>query len=241
VNSPGKLTVNKGHGPKDNGTFDPGAIGPTGLKESTQNQEIGDLVIANMRRNGWTVLDIQDGDLDDVTDVSNAWVPQYFLSIHADSFADPTAHGITTYVQALGGWAERIAREVQKEMILATGLTDRGVKVANLHVTRETNGPALLVECGFISNPKEEALMKHPKWDQTVSSAICRGLSRAVDVPYSESITPVIASSVAFTEALDPDVNLVVWVAESKVLRAIQDIKRLGFYAEQFPLKLRRD
>jgi len=241
MNAPGKLTVNKGHGPKNNGTFDPGAIGPTGLKESTQNQEIGDLVIANMRRNGWQVLDIQDGDLDDVTDMSNAWVPQYFLSIHADSFSDPNAHGITTYVQALGGWGERIAREVQKEMILATGLTDRGVKVANLHVTREPNGPALLVECGFISNPKEEALMKDPKWDQTVSKAICRGLSRAVNVPYSEAVAPVIAVSVTVTEPLDPDVNLVVWVAESKVLRAIQDIKRLGFYAEQFPLKLRRD
>ena len=240
MNAPGKLTVNKGHGLKDNGTFDPGAIGPTGLKESTQNQEIGDLVIANMRRNGWTVLDIQDGDLDDVTDISNAWVPQYFLSIHADSFADPTVHGITTYVQGLGGWGERIAREVQKEMVLATGLTDRGVKVANLHVTRETNGPALLVECGFISNPKEEALMKDSKWDQTVANAICRGLSRAVDVPYSDAVTPVIAISMARIEAVDPDVNLVVWVAESKVQRAMQDIKKLGFYSEQFPLKLRR-
>jgi len=241
MNAPGKLTVNKGHGPKDNGTFDPGAIGPTGLKESTQNQEIGALVIADMRRNGWKVLDIQDGDLDDVTDVSNAWVPQYFLSIHTDSFSDPTAHGITTCVQALGGWAERIAREVQKEMILATGLTDRGVKVANLHVTRETDGPALLVECGFISNPKEEALMKDPKWDQTVASAICRGLSRAVNVPYSEAVKPVTAPYEALTEASDPDVNLVVWVAESKVPKAIQDIERLGFHAEQFPLKLRRD
>jgi len=241
MNAPGKLTVNKGHGPKDNGTFDPGAIGPTGLKESTQNQEIGDLVIANMRRNGWKVLDIQDGDLDDVTDISNAWVPQYFLSIHADSFSDPSAHGITTYVQALGGWAERIAKEVQKEMVLATGLTDRGVRVANLHVTRETDGPAILVECGFISNPKEEALMKDSKWDQTVASAICRGLSRAVNVPYSDTATRIIGPSVPFSEPLDPDVNLITWVRTSKVQEAIKGINALGFYVEQFPLKLRRD
>lgn len=191
MNSPGKLTVNKGHGLKDNGTFDPGAIGPTGLRESTQNQEIGDLIIADMRYNRWQVLDIQDGDLDDVTDMSNAWIPQYFLSVHADSVSDPSAHGITTYVQALGGWAERIAREVQKEMILATGITDRGVKVANLHVTRETDGPALLVECGFISNPKEEALMKDPQWDKLVAGAICKGLSRAVDVPYISYKAPM--------------------------------------------------
>lgn len=241
MNAPGKLTVNKGHGIKDNGTLDPGAIGPTGLKEYLQNKDIGDLIVANMRRNQWQVLDIQDGDLDDVTDVSNTWVPQYFLSVHADSFTDPNAHGITTYVQALGGWGERIAREVQKEMVLATGLTDRGVKVANLHVTRETNGPALLVECGFISNPKEEALMKDSKWDQRLANAICKGLSQAVNVPYSEVVEPVIGPSTVVTESTDPDVNLLVWARTSKAQAAIKSINALGFYAEQFPLILRRN
>ena len=125
--------------------------------------------------------------------------------------------------------------------MLATGLTDRGVKTANLHVTRETNGPALLVECGFISNPKEEALMKDSKWDQTVASAICRGLSRAVNVPYSEAVNPVTSPPVTSTGISDPDVNVVVWVRTSKVQEAIKGINALGFYAEQFPLKLRRD
>jgi N-acetylmuramoyl-L-alanine amidase len=241
VNAPGKLTVNPGHGPKDDGTFDPGAIGPTGLKESTQNREIGDLVVADMCYNKWQVLDIQDGDLDDVTDASNKWVPQYFLSIHADSVSDPTAHGITTYVQGLGGWAERIAKEVQKEMVLATGLSDRGVRVSNLHVTRETDGPALLVECGFISNSNEEALMKSPAWDKLMAGAICKGFSRAVDVPYTPMSTPVTSAPVPSPSVSDPDVNLIAWVAASKAPAAIKSINALGFYAEQFPLKLRRD
>lgn len=230
MNAPGKLTFNKGHGPKNTGVYDPGAVGPTGYKESTQNQEVGDIAIANFRRNGWQVLDIQDGDLWDITNASNAWAPKYFISLHADSFADPTAHGITTYIQGTGGMAEKIAKEVQKELVLATGLTDRGVKVANLHVTRETDGPAILIEAGFISNPNEESLMKKPEWDKLVASAICKGFSRAVDVAYSEAVAPVV------TPVADKDIYLSVRVLQSKADQAIIDINKLGFACKVLPL-----
>lgn len=181
-----KAVINYGHGPKDVG-YDPGAIGPTGYQEATQNKEVGELVVKKLKANGWDILAIQDGDLWDVTNQSNSFKPDAFLALHADSFADPSAHGITTFALAPGGVGEKIAREIQKELVAATGLADRGVKFSNLHVLRETKGyPAVLVEAGFISNPTEEALMKQGAWDELVASAICRGFSRAVGMPYVE-------------------------------------------------------
>lgn len=185
-----KAVINYGHGPKDVG-YDPGAIGLTGYQEATQNKEVGELVVTKLKKNGWEILAIQDGDLWDVTNRSNDYNPHYFLSIHTNSFIDPNAHGVETIALGTGGMGEKIAQEIQKELIAATGLTDRGIRFNNLHVLRETVCPAALVEIGFISNPAEEALMKQDSFDETVASAICRGLSRAVGVPYSEAVKPV--------------------------------------------------
>jgi len=181
-----KAVINYGHGPKDIG-YDPGAIGPTGYQEATENREVGEKVVRNLKSNDWDILAIQDGDLDDVADRSNDYKPNAFLSIHANSFADPSAHGVETIALGAGGMGEKIAREIQKELVAATGLTDRGVKFSNLHVLRETKGyPAVLVEIGFISNPAEEALMRKDSWDEIVASALCRGFSRGLGVPYIE-------------------------------------------------------
>ena len=182
-----KLTVNFGHGPLNSGGNDPGAVAPDGFQESTETREVGSKVVAKLKANSWDVLAIQDGDLNDVTNQSNKYNPDYFLSIHANSYADPSAHGVETYALAPGGKGEAIAKEIQKELVLATGLTDRGVKFANDWVLKYTIGyPSVLVEIGFISNPAEEALMKQDSWDDKVASAICRGFSRAVGVAYAD-------------------------------------------------------
>ena len=202
-----KVTINYGHGPKNVG-YDPGAIGPTGYQEATETREVGSKVVAKLKANGWDVLAIQDGDLVDITNQSNSFGADYFISIHADSFTSPDAHGVTTYALSPGGRGEIISREIQKEMIVATGLTDRGVKFANYWVLAETNCPAALAEIGFISNPTEEALMKQDAWDDKVASAICRGFSRAVGINYIEGVVNV-------TD--DPDVWISVRVRTSKV------------------------
>ena len=235
-----RAVINYGHGPKNIG-YDPGAIGPTGYKEATQNAEIGTKVVAKLKANSWDVLAIQDGDLFDVTNQSNSFKPDAFISIHADSFTSPSAHGITTYALSPGGKGEAIAKEIQRELVLATGLTDRGVKFSNLHVLRETKGyPAVLVEIGFISNPAEEALMKTNSFDEIASSAICKGFSRALGYSYVEGVSvspmPVVVPVVTKKTIAVDDVYLSVRVRESLVAQAIIDINKLGLAAKRLDL-----
>jgi len=229
-----KAVINYGHGPKDIG-YDPGAIGPTGYQEATETREVGVKVVEKLKANGWDVLAIQDGDLEDITDQSNDFKPDAFLSIHADSFTDPGAHGTTTFALAPGGLGEKIAKEIQKELVSATGLTDRGVKFAEYWVLRKTIGyPAVLTEIGFISNPVEEALMKQDSWDDKVANAICKGLSRAVGVAYVEGVAGV-ADTTKKVIAPD-DIYLTVRVRESLADQAIKDINKLGFAAKRLEL-----
>ena len=92
---------------------------------------------------------------------------------------------------------EKIAWQIQNELVSATGLTDRGAKIdAGLWVLRKTIGyPAALVEIGFISNPTEEGLMKQDAWDDKAASAIARGFSQAVGVAYVDGGATTIVQS----------------------------------------------
>jgi N-acetylmuramoyl-L-alanine amidase len=52
----------------------------------------------------------------------------------------------------------------------------RGVKTANFHVLRRNAYPAVLVECGFFSNPSEGARCATPAYREMLAGAIAAGI-----------------------------------------------------------------
>jgi N-acetylmuramoyl-L-alanine amidase len=61
------------------------------------------------------------------------------------------------------------------------GSKNRGIKSAPFVVLIGANMPSILAEIGFLSNPKEEALLKKPDYRQKLADALCRGVSRYAD------------------------------------------------------------
>ena len=56
--------------------------------------------------------------------------------------------------------ARSLAEDVVNNLSESTGLKNRGVKLRpSLYVLRKTNMPAILAEIGFITNPRDAALM----------------------------------------------------------------------------------
>ena len=178
-----RICINAGHGLKNDGSLDPGAIGVTGYKEYIETKELVDLVNVELQFNGVKTLVIQDGDLWDVTNQSNTWKADYFVSIHCNAFS-ADSHGVETFSLATTGQGRILAQSIHKELVPATGLFDRGLKTANYHVLKYTNCPAVLTEVGFISNAKEEALMKDPVWDSKVATAIAKGICNFLKIEY---------------------------------------------------------
>ena len=64
------------------------------------------------------------------------------------------------------------------------GNKDRGVKSAPLLVLVGAKVPSVLVEVGFLSNAREEALLRRPEYRQRLAEALFRGVSR-----YAESLS----------------------------------------------------
>lgn len=114
------------------------------------------------------------------------------VSIHANAFTGQwnDANGIETYIIARGGQAEKIANIVQRKLIENTGRRNRGVKVSNLHMCRETKMPAILCECGFMDNKEEAELLKSEDYRIKCAEAIAYGVLEYLEMQPKENTKP---------------------------------------------------
>ncbi len=93
-------------------------------------------------------------------DDANSWGADYFISLHTNAAESPSVGGSEALVYSIPSRAANLAEDILKELTAETGLGNRGVKVRNgLYVLRKTTMPAVLVELGFITDPRDAALM----------------------------------------------------------------------------------
>ena len=77
----------------------------------------------------------------------------------------------------------KIAEEVEKEFSTRANRKSRGVKQAPFYVISRTNMPSILIECGFLTNPKEEEYLHSEIGQDYIASAIFRAFRS-----YKESV-----------------------------------------------------
>ncbi len=77
----------------------------------------------------------------------------------------------------------QIATEIEKELSTRANRKSRGVKQAPFYVISRTNMPSILIECGFLTNPKEEVFLHSEEGQDYLASAIFSGFKA-----YKESV-----------------------------------------------------
>ena len=172
-----KICVDPGH----SGPAEPGACAG-GFSEATLVMAICRFLEQELALRGHDVLLTRDGPVaDDELDwraaMSNEWGADVFLSIHCNSFRKIEAEGTETYHYPGSKAGERLARAIQFHICDALLTEDRGVKSANFQVLRQTDCPAGLVECGFISNPIDRAMLADPLEQWRIAAAIAAGVA----------------------------------------------------------------
>jgi len=178
-----RITIDAGHGGSD-----PGAIG-FGYHEADITLDISlrlrDLLNADSGR--WQVQMTRSTDstvsLEARVNMANNWPAERFVSIHCNSFSDPSANGTETYSYSSSGTAASLRNVIQDEMIDAWGLRDRGVKTADFYVLRETTMPATLSETGFITNSYDIQFLSNANHRQTMAVAHRDALRRHYGYP----------------------------------------------------------
>ena len=218
------IAIDAGHGGED-----PGALGPRKVREKVVvfqiAKRIEKLFDSNPNFQGELV---RSGDYylahRKRSQLAREKQADFFISIHADAFTDPQAHGASVYALSTKGATSEAARYLaskenradliggasnlsldNKDDVLAGVLLDLSMtatlsssleagkyvlknmgSVARLHkkqveqagflVLKSPDLPSLLIETGFISNPKEARQLSSAKYQQRMADAIYDGL-----------------------------------------------------------------
>lgn len=173
-----KVCIDAGHGGKD-----PGAV--NGAKhEAVATLAIAKKVGALLKKKGFAVKYTRSSDkflsLSERCKISNQFEADAFISIHLNAAANREATGIETWrYEKVGATTKALATNVQTELIAATGARDRGVKTSTtLYVLKHTVAPAVLIECGFLSNNEEAKLLFASKYQDKIAQAIVKGVEK---------------------------------------------------------------
>ncbi len=74
-----------------------------------------------------------------------------------------------------------LANQVSRVLAQDTRVANRGAKDSGFHVLKNTLSPAVLVETGFLTNPREARLLKTPDYRQGIAESLARAIVRYVN------------------------------------------------------------
>ena len=188
------IVIDPGHGGEDGG-----AVSISNLPESGYNLAIAMRLQSliqllgyetkmirtediSIYREGKSLAQKKISDLKERVRIVNETNGAVLLSIHQNHFPDPQYDGAQVFYADTQG-SESLAKQIQSLMISAMNPGSRRhvKKSAGVYLMDHIECPGVLIECGFLSNPQEEAKLRDPgyqkKLSAVISSAVCRYLS----------------------------------------------------------------
>ncbi len=104
------------------------------------------------------------------------------LSLHVDGSTSPLAHGVAAYHYGAGESSstvgERLADLALREVVARTGLQDNRVHAKTWALLRLTRMPAVRVELGYLSAPRDRAMLHEPRFRDTIAEGLLVAVQR---------------------------------------------------------------
>ncbi len=185
------IAIDPGHG-----GVDPGAIGVSGTNEDEINLKIGLKLKRLIEQSGGIVIMTREKDIGlysdkaktlremktedlhkrrEIVEISES---EIFISIHLNDFTRPEYYGAQTFYKEGSEEGKKLALIIQSQLrnILDKDNTREPQKRNDLYVLNEVDIPSVLVECGFLSNINEEAMLKDEIYQEKIAWAIYIGI-----------------------------------------------------------------
>ena len=106
--------------------------------------------------------------------IANGQRRAIFVSIHFNSAPRRGADGIETFYGSPR--AKKLASLIQRYAMKTTSGENRGIKRAQFYVLRRSRIPAVLIECGFLTNPQDAKRASRPAWRDQLARQIARAI-----------------------------------------------------------------
>ena len=192
-----KVFLGVGHGGTDGGAV------ANGLKEKDLNLAIALACNDVLIRHGVTVQMSRTKDENDALTEEikecNAFKPDLAIDIHNNAGGGDGAEAFYHYG---GGTSKTLANNVLAE-IVKIGQNSRGAKIrknANgkdyYGFIRETSAPAIIVECAFIDNKTDIAIIDTSAEQKAMGVAVAKGILKTLGIAYVEEKKPTTSGKI---------------------------------------------
>ena len=186
--SPVTVVIDAGHG-----GYDRGGIPGQRVSEKDMTLDVARRLKSVLAASGYRVVMTRDSDvfvpLGTRCAIANSYRNAIFVSVHFNSATRRGASGIETYFYSRDSLS--LASAIHHYVAGGAPSDNRGVRRRGYYVLRRTNMPAVLVECGFLTNPTEAAYAQNASYRQKLAEAIAAGVGRRNSVASSFSTTRV--------------------------------------------------
>jgi N-acetylmuramoyl-L-alanine amidase len=172
------IVVDAGHGGKDPGTL---GRGRGALPEKAIVLDIALNLQKQLKDRGASVVMTRWGDtfveLDDRCAVAERARADLFVAIHVNASGRSDAAGATLYVgNNASNESEGAARAIEAAL-LRSGVGCNGIQHKRFRVLVGHSRPAVLIECGFVTNPAEARRLNSPEYRAALAAAIADGVA----------------------------------------------------------------
>src|SRR5438094_6940962 len=106
--------------------------------------------------------------------IANSYSIACFVCIHFNSATRSGANGIETYFYSTE--SAPLAASIHSAVVGGAPSENRGVRRRGYFVLRKTAVPAVLIECGFLTNPTEAQYAQSSDYRQKLAQEIARGI-----------------------------------------------------------------
>ncbi|MEG1869001.1 MAG: N-acetylmuramoyl-L-alanine amidase [Clostridiales bacterium] len=177
------IAIDPGHGGSD-----PGAVGVSGSKEKDINLALSLKLRDLLENNGATVVmtrekdialsETKKQDLDARAALVKKAKADIFISMQCNATTDPNCLGAQVFFYPKSKNGETLATEIQTNLWDETQQTKKreAQTISSPYILYTVDIPAVIVEAGFLSNPREEAMLINGEYQEKVAKAVYKGI-----------------------------------------------------------------
>src|ERR1700738_5250604 len=167
------VVVDAGHGGKDNGAYR-----KFGGAEKIATLDVAERLARKLRESDLKIVMTRSTDvfipLEQRVAIENAQKNSVFVSIHFNDSRRRGIHGFETYYHSAD--SAELAQRIQSKLMTIPHSANRRVHTANFRVLRLARYPAVLVECGFLSNRLEGGEARDSEYREALADRIAEAI-----------------------------------------------------------------
>ncbi|MBR4110635.1 MAG: N-acetylmuramoyl-L-alanine amidase [Clostridia bacterium] len=187
------IVIDAGHGEPDGG-----AVSVNGIRESDLNLQVAKLLEEELIGLGYEVImtrkdenNIADNDLQSSTirkikvsdinnriDITNNSNADMLISIHMNKFSSEKYYGWQTFYKKNSSYSKILAENIQKGINNNIERENKRTElpIENIKLIDKSKIPAVIVECGFLSNIEDVRLLQTEEYRKQIVNGIIEGI-----------------------------------------------------------------